>query len=114
MRKNKIKFLLILLIGVSTIWGCQKYDEGPFISFIPARIRVAGNWNDNFGEKWDFKTNGDYTVSLGDTMSYSGNWDFDSKKEYIVFDGKSQAKIIELRERKMQLQIYGTNFYFSK
>ena len=119
---KKIKILIILFFTtLITFTGCKKYEEGPLISMMPKKFRVANKWKvDRMFENsieisrsavWEsetleFKTDGGYfyTTALGNTIQ--GTWDFDSKKENLVVFTSSSIiyKILRLKNKELWLE----------
>ena len=116
--KQKNFRILLLLISFLSFFGCKKYEDGPFISFIPARYRVAGEWKLRDGGNATFKANGDYSYN-NYIYKESGKWDFDGHREFITItisgsSYKAYYRIVELRENSMTLDDGSDKYYFTK
>ena len=44
MKKNLLKFAVILFVSIIVFSGCKKGEDDPFISFRSRTARLAGNW----------------------------------------------------------------------
>ncbi len=103
--KTKIRTsLLVLLLAVTILpclQGCQKYPDGPFISFHTRTERVAQTWRvDNFSKNGNDNTSaysnysetytkqGSYSYSWG-IFNGSGTWGFTNKDSDIELSGIS-------------------------
>jgi hypothetical protein len=125
MRKIQLFALLSLLIVSMT--GC-KYEEGPFISFVPKVERVTNSWivstaivNGQQDTELDgvnyftFYKEGNAAVSfnlLGTEIIYSGTWVFNEDKSTIILNTEDNSGFFEynrtftikkLKEKEMQL-----------
>jgi hypothetical protein len=126
MRKIQLFALLSLLIVSMT--GC-KYEEGPFISFVPKVERVTNSWIvstatingvqetniDGFNFITFFKE-GNASVQfdiLGVASNYTGTWVFNEDKTTIILETDDDATgffewnrtftIKKLKEKELQL-----------
>ena len=86
-----------LLIGgtVMVAPSCGKYEEGPGVSFVPKKNRLAGDWDlvetetpngtvttDNSSDYVTFEKDGTFKSTTGN-LTFSGNWEFASDKEKL-------------------------------
>ena len=115
-------FALVVLASFVLMgtYSCKKYEEGPMISLRTKTARVANDWKLEKAEQdgvditanypsaeQTFTKDGKYSAAVNG-LSYSGTWEFDSKKENILvkIDGSSdEAKyeIIRLKEKELWL-----------
>ena len=95
--------MAVLLVGMNSC----KYEEGPFISFIPKTERVGNTWIvstvtidgtqdteiDGFKQITFFKEGGCKIIytAFSVEVAYSGTWAFDDKKEIINIDVTDEA-----------------------
>ena len=125
--KNLFKLLSVVIILSVTSIGCQKYDDGPFFSFLPKKDRLANEWEiekiiqngsdvtsyystDNLSI--EYKKDGTYKTTyilLGQPLTETGDWEFDSKKENLITtpDGSSSEtkfKILKLMNKELWLE----------
>ena len=101
--KSFLPVLFVAITGIAIITGegCQKYEEGPFISFRSRAERVANTWkidnykvNDNdytslvtdYGET--FSKDGNYSYTWGSAAG-TGTWSFQDKDTEIKLTGIS-------------------------
>ncbi len=116
---------VVIILSVTSI-GCQKYDDGPFFSILPKKDRLANEWKiekviwngsdvtssstDNYSI--ELKKDETYKVTyifLGQPLTDTGTWEFDSKKEYITTtpDGsgsETKSKILKLMNKELWLE----------
>lgn len=109
---------LLLLILVTSSIGCQKYEDGPMLSFRSRAERLANTWrvenykvngNDytslvsNYTET--YSKDGNYSYSWG-ILSGTGSWKFQSKDAEIKLTGISNQDdhtlvILKLEEKAL-------------
>lgn len=116
---NPKNILPLILIIVSSLTSCKKYEEGPAFSLRSKTARVANTWklesysingvdntsslaNINYTEFYDKDGNYSYNTSVG---SGSGKWEFQSDKEQIKRSGVSSQSsetlyILKLKEKE--------------
>ena len=101
---NKVLLILAIAIGFS---GCQKYEDGPWLSLLTKKQRVTGDWEVKklmsdgtnqigmYGQTLDmeFDKDGDFRLRVGidyngytGSETYTGEWEFSSDKEEIELD----------------------------
>ncbi|MCB9231876.1 MAG: hypothetical protein H6581_09450 [Bacteroidia bacterium] len=122
------KFTIIALLALFVVTGLTscKYEDGPFISFIPKVERVANTWVVDQEFKNDTLTTGDHYVKqiifykegncsltltvIGFDILYTGDWAFTDDKSAItiaVVDGSGFTSvnetytILRLKEKEM-------------
>ncbi len=99
--KKILALLLVAAFAIPTFQSCKKYENGPSISFRSKASRVANDWAiSSYMEDGVDKTNihvsdvmtltkdGGATYKFTDngaTITMTGNWVFDTKKENITF-----------------------------
>jgi len=118
-QKRKTSMLVIVLagIGISSIFSCKKYPEGPAVSFHSRTERVANTWKvDNYkvnGTDYTslvadyvetFSKDGNYSYSWG-PVSGTGTWKFQNKETEIRLTGNSNQSdytlvILKLEEKQ--------------
>lgn len=121
---------LTFVLGV----GCNKYDDGPMVSFRSVEERVTNNWrvekaiengNDVSGDfdKYDISFREDKTVVVVAHYSFigieydytaNGTWSLQDNNEKIVIDyedGTSDASyfILKLKEKELNVREEGSN-----
>ena len=100
------KTLAFALIAAISFSSCQKYPDGPAISFITKLERVSNDWEvkearrggENVTDDYDeysLYINKDYSARLEATYSFNdatfiyqtdGTWEFNNDKEELYFD----------------------------
>lgn len=95
--------LVIILLLATTLGACKKYEEGPYVSFLPREERISNIWQiekvslngeditddykDNFPELvYEFNENGTARRSfkvLGVTINQTGEWRLQSDDEEL-------------------------------
>jgi len=131
--KNILILFVILIIASS----CQKYDDGPAISFRSKKARVAGKWNT---DKWminkiylstdqDTDRRAEFTVDgiyyyhernpiTHEVIDLKGTWDFQHNKEQLILGLPTNVDsqmtyqiwdIIRLKNKELWLEmvVYG-------
>ncbi len=117
-RSNRIQMLLFA-IGISalSLTSCQKYEDGPAISFRTRAERVANTWKvDNYKvngtDYTSLVTNYTETFTKGGGYSYewgildgSGTWKFQNNDEEIALTGIADQNdhtliILKLEEKE--------------
>jgi hypothetical protein len=116
---------LLLILGAFlfiTFTGCKKYDDGPTVSPWPKKWRVVNTWKVekyiignisqtvSGNDTYEYKGNGDYIITSGST-SYTGSWEFGSKKETLIttfpaglgLSSSSESKILRLTSGELWL-----------
>ncbi|MEM8889713.1 MAG: hypothetical protein AAGD28_17190 [Bacteroidota bacterium] len=135
MSSNKqLLFLLavipFVLLSFNSCNGIDKYEEGPFVSFIPAEDRAINDWRWSFYEENGINLSGIYedsTLSIEENYTAKivgadggfreGSWEFISKKTklQLIFDGIARAYTIEmLKNEEMWLSLNDTVEGFSQ
>jgi hypothetical protein len=124
--KNLISLGLVAIMALTVmVSSCNKYPEGPKITFLSAKARISGDW-----KMTKYTINGaDYTSSFGTqtmtiekdgtysstytsgsfSITSTGTWAFNGDKTTISFTetGESSAEIftiLELRNKQLMLQ----------
>ncbi len=118
------KIFALVVLATFVLFGtysCKKYEEGPMISLRTKTARVANDWKLNKAEQdgvditanypsaeQTMKKDGGYSASFNG-LSYTGTWEFDSKKENILIkvEGSTDQlkyKIIRLKEKELWLE----------
>jgi len=131
MKTNYIKTgILIILVGAFT--GCQKYKDGPLISFASKEERVSNTWivekayADNADVSKDYDQYEIYLANDGDAelsahytvfgVTYSsktsGSWNFTNDKSNILINYSDDSQdaeyqILRLTEQELWLQEIG-------
>ncbi|HBS86010.1 MAG: hypothetical protein A2W91_08365 [Bacteroidetes bacterium GWF2_38_335] len=124
MKKNKLygfAVILILIAQIGFLQGCQKYPDGPMVSFHSKTERVANTWNiDNYkinGEDYTslvsgysetFTNDGDYSYNWG-VLSGTGAWEFqnnDTEIKLTGIDNQSSQTLVILKLEEKQFWYY--------
>ena len=120
--KKLLSLTLVVAFGLTIAFtGCKKYEEGPTLSLASKKARVVNTWK---LEKYtvngvdipllsttsymELKKDNTFIMSYGSSAN-TGTWDFDSKKENIVFteNGSSSAdkeEILRLKSGELWLK----------
>lgn len=96
----KISFALIAIIGLTTITGCKKGENDPFLSLKSRKARISGEWKLSAGTLTDTYTSGgttntDITTYTGTTCSYNGSTSTYSESLTIEKDGTYETVIVQ-------------------
>lgn len=122
---SKVKFVskaLLLVLSISLISSCNKYPDGPKFTLLSKKERMQGKWDlqeiahsdgtvtyDNLNEIIELTEDNDYTYTSG-YISVSGEWEFVSDKEKVLFKiGNLNVtyKIMRLKNKELWLQDEG-------
>ena len=131
MRNIKILALLIIISGM---YSCKKYDEGPLVSLRSKSERIANDWriekaidngNDVSGDfdkyQISLSKDGDAYLTahyrfLGVEYDYttSGKWRFENNSEKLVVDYEDDSAdaayfILRLKEKELWVRQENTN-----
>jgi hypothetical protein len=96
----KKKSLLLLLL-MTALFSCSKYEEGPALSLRSKTQRVCGTWtlavllengvekNDDYNTRWEFNASGSTSRTITDPVSgietvSTGTWSFNDDKTKIL------------------------------
>jgi hypothetical protein len=126
--------IAIILVATMFAWsGCKKYEEGPAFSLRSKKDRVVGKWKvekylengtdqtsslTSLNLRIEFKKDGKAIQSSSSptsgTFSEEFRWEFDDKKEKLIFifnsGEKNEFKILRLKHKELWLkQSNGTN-----
>ena len=109
-----ISSVLIAGLIITGIQSCKKYPEGPTVSFMSKKERVANTWKvDNYkinGNDYTslvsdytetFTKEGDYSYSWG-ALSGTGKWEFQNKAKEIKLTGTNNQKSYTLVIQKLE------------
>ncbi len=126
-----VKFFSLLILFVTCIYSCTKYDEGSNFSLISPRQRLINNWmltsytegsTDKTSTYYYFEVNlekdGDFKRTWKDdnfALTEFGNWDI-SKDNKIVYlkkqDGQIEAyDIIQLKNKDLKVRQNANTIY---
>lgn len=103
MKKIAMLSAAVLMIGGITLSSCKKYEEGPAVSLLTKKMRVAGEWEvESYWENGVDKTTDYRSVVTSETLTYekdgtyatsvntilgtlndAGTWEFINDKEDI-------------------------------
>ena len=136
---KKLVSILAATLIVSTVFlseGCKKYPDGPSVSLLSKKARIAGDWTLKTwtdasgvsvpltGTTWTMKIDrgGTYTstTTFGTTtFSDAGTWTFGTGKTTVTFlsttGGGSTIYIInELRNKALTLNDTGDILHFEQ
>jgi hypothetical protein len=123
--KNLKNLTYITIAGASVmgITSCGKYEDGPGISLLTKKSRVAGDWEvksigsevlgTSYSINMSFEKSGDVIITSSysyggssESYSYAGSWSFASDKEQLslVIDGSVELfEIKRLTNNEMWL-----------
>ncbi len=109
-------FLSIAVIISLAITSCGKYEDGPGFSLLTKTARMTNKWELKSvdgeiipaGEiVWEFKKDGEATISYGGLGTETGTWEFSDDKEdlFLEFDGDaSTLKIRRLTNKELWVE----------
>ncbi|HXB40804.1 MAG TPA: hypothetical protein VNZ49_09705 [Bacteroidia bacterium] len=121
--RKQISVIVIIFAGlmIPAIQSCQKYPDGPFISFRTRTERVANTWKvDNYkkngndytslmgGYTETYSKDGNYSYSWGN-LSGTGKWAFQNSDKEIRLNGinnQSSQTLVILKLEKKQFWYY--------
>ena len=103
MKKIALLSAAALMIGGITLTSCKKYEEGPAVSLLTKKMRVAGDWEvESYwengvdkttdyrtgvtSETYTYEKDGTYSISITTvigTLNDAGTWEFINDKEAI-------------------------------
>ena len=131
MNISKTQMLIAMSVGLF-ISGCNKYDDGPSISFRSREERIANNWRVESAKKGtndvtssftqyelrltkdrDAALQADYELgSLTFSFQTTGSWDFENNDEDLRLDFEDNAaddtyEILRLKEDELWLREKG-------
>ncbi len=127
MKKIATLSLAVLLVGGVTLTSCKKYEEGPALSLMSKKARVAGTWEieaylENGVDKTTeyrqgvssetlvYDKDGTYTVSFTTpigTFNDAGTWEFINDKLEIKSQSNTSGSdpdtvvIVRLKNKEM-------------
>jgi hypothetical protein len=128
---NFRKTLLVFIVAVLALSGCKKYPDGPWISLLTKKYRLAEDWKKTKiykngsdittqylshiqHESFNLDKSGNFNYSIttdASSLSYGGNWTFNSDKTVLFFSyflGQQSITdtylILRLKEHDMWLQ----------
>jgi hypothetical protein len=133
MKKIALLSVAALMIGGITLTSCKKYEEGPAISLLTKKMRVAGDWEvESYWENGVDKTSdyrqgvtsetytydkeGGYTISITTiigTINDAGTWEFITDKEEIKTQSNQSGSdpdtmvIVRLKNKEMWVKDKG-------
>lgn len=119
-----MKNLLLILLSLTILSGCKKYEEGPALTLRTPERRLEGKWSAYraqkngvdligfAGYKFEFKKNGDYIPAGLSAVINKPKWEFIEDKNTLLinwgaaggFTGQQfQAfKVIELTKKSLR------------
>jgi len=122
MKKSATAVIIILISGVMMfgLQGCQKYPDGPAISFKSRTERISNTWKiDNYkvngtdytslvtGYSETFTKGGTYSYNWG-ILSGSGTWKFQNNDEEVKISGLNNQSDVTLYILKLE----STQFWY--
>ena len=119
---KRISLLFILAAGLifPTLQGCQKYPDGPFMSFESRIDRVTNTWKvDNYKKNGNDYTSlmSDYSETYTKNMEYSykwgsfsgnGSWAFQNDDKEVRITGINNQESLTL----VILKLEETQFWY--
>lgn len=120
MKKSHSLWLILLFISVTTTFSsCNKYPDGPKFTLLTKKERMQGLWDltetnhsdgtvtyDNWNDIMELTEENEYIYTSGN-ISVSGEWEFVSDKEKVLFkigNLNSTYKILRLKSKELWLQ----------
>lgn len=101
MIKKYLAILMIAAVTAGSFTGCKKYEDGPALSLLSKKSRLAGDWTlvkwiyngaeqnlSGFTVKYTIEKGGSYTATatFGNiTSTETGTWEFNSDKTAVNF-----------------------------
>ena len=117
MKKTKnYLFLSIAVIISLAITSCGKYEDGPGFSLLSKTARMTNTWELKSvdgeiipaGEiVWEFKKDGEATISYGGLGTETGTWEFSDDKEDLsltVSGSTTNLKIRRLTNKELWVE----------
>jgi hypothetical protein len=120
--KTIINTLAGMILCVSLLTSCKKYEEGPAFSLRSKTERVANTWRieyawdridsvnittDCSGETWEFTKKNDFVKRDNGIVDKTGSWEFVSNKEQITIRlplTTHTYEILRLKEKELWLR----------
>ncbi|MEN9915001.1 MAG: hypothetical protein RL528_1765 [Bacteroidota bacterium] len=109
-------FLSIAVIISLAITSCGKYEDGPGFSLLSKTARMTNKWELKSvdGETipageivWEFKKDGEATISYGGFGTETGTWEFSDDKEDLsltVSGSTTNLKIRRLTNKELWVE----------
>ena len=109
-------FLSIAVIISLAITSCGKYEDGPGFSLLTKTARMTNKWELKSvdgeiipaGEiVWEFKKDGEATISYGGLGTETGTWEFSDDKEDLsltVSGSTTNLKIRRLTNKELWVE----------
>ena len=109
-------FLSIAVIISLAITSCGKYEDGPGFSLLTKTARMTNKWELKSvdgeiipaGEiVWEFKKDGEATISYGGLETETGTWEFSDDKEDLsltVSGSTTNLKIRRLTNKELWVE----------
>ena len=109
-------FLSIAVIISLAISSCGKYEDGPGFSLLTKTARMTNKWELKSvdgeiipaGEiVWEFKKDGEATISYGGLGTETGTWEFSDDKEDLsltVSGSTTNLKIRRLTNKELWVE----------
>jgi hypothetical protein len=117
MKKTKIYLFLSIAVIISlAITSCGKYEDGPGFSLLTKTARMTNKWELKSvdgeiipaGEiVWEFKKDGEATISYGGLGTETGTWEFSDDKEDLsltVSGSTTNLKIRRLTNKELWVE----------
>ena len=117
MKNTKIYLFLSIAVIISlAITSCGKYEDGPGFSLLTKTARMTNKWELKSvdgeiipaGEiVWEFKKDGEATISYGGLGTETGTWEFSDDKEDLsltVSGSTTNLKIRRLTNKELWVE----------
>ena len=117
MKKTKIYLFLSIAVIISlAITSCGKYEDGPGFSLLTKTARMTNKWELKSvdgeiipaGEiVWEFKKDGEATISYGGLGTETGTWEFSDDKvdlSLTVSGSTTNLKIRRLTNKELWVE----------
>lgn len=120
---KNVKFLSLLILAITVLYSCAKYDEGSNFSLLSAKARMVNTWtmtkyevngsdetSNTPGLEVVFNKNNSFkrTFNFGFLVSDNGTWGFLNSKASISLiksDGSSEIyDIIQLKNKHLKVR----------
>ena len=120
MKKAISLSLPLLFVAAALFTGCGKYEEGPGLSLMSKKGRLAGTWTVEKATStsggisvdvtsafanmsWTYEKDGTYKFTWG-ALTETGSWEFGDKKETVITtdstNDKDTATIYRLKNKE--------------
>lgn len=124
--KPKLLLLIIAIISMVILSECKKYDDGPRVSLLTKKSRLANAWKYEKVTKQngtditsafatdfiEFKKDGNVIETYGNDL-YPGTWLFGNNKEEIALNIPSDTRTVSILRLKNK-ELWFTDQYHTE